>query len=100
MIAEKEGKEVAFVFCIPNLAEMQRGEKIHTLILKTIAVLPEYEDLGIGNVMLRKIAKVAKEKGFEDWIFAFMFKENTSQKMAARNNSHIIREYVLYCKEI
>ena len=100
MIAEKEGKEVAFVFCIPNLAEMQRGEKIHTLILKTIAVLPEYEDLGIGNVMLRKIAKVAKVKGFEDWIFAFMFKENTSQKMAARNNSHIIREYVLYCKEI
>lgn len=100
MIAEKDGKEVAFVFCIPNLVELQRGELLHTLILKTIAVLPEYEDLGIGNVMLRKIANRAKEMGLEDWIFAFMFKENTSQKMAARNNSHEIREYVLYCKEI
>lgn len=100
MIAEKDSKEIAFVFCIPNLVELQRGELLHTLILKTIAVLPEYEDLGIGNVMLRKIAKAAKEKRLEDWIFAFMFKENTSQKMAARNNSHTIREYVLYCKEI
>ena len=100
MIAEKNSKEIAFVFCIPNLVELQRGELLHTLILKTIAVLPEYEDLGIGNVMLRKIATAAKEKGLEDWIFAFMFKENTSQKMAARNNSHTIREYVLYCKEI
>lgn len=100
MIAEKNGKEVAFVFCIPNLLELQRRELLHTLILKTIAVLPEYEDLGIGNILLRNIAKKAEEKGLEDWIFAFMFKENTSQKMAARNNSHVIREYVLYSKKI
>ena len=43
LIAEKDGEEVGFVFCIPNFNENQKSEKIETLILKTIAVLPEYE---------------------------------------------------------
>ncbi len=100
MIAEKEGIEIGFVFCIPNYNEMKLYGKIKTLILKTIAVLPEYEDLAIGNIMLDKIKNIALEKGFEDWIFAFMHNNNTSQRMAKRNKANIIREYALYRKEI
>ena len=47
LIAEKQGKEVGFVFCIPNFNEAKEGKEIKTLILKTIAVLPEYEYLAI-----------------------------------------------------
>ena len=47
LIAEKEGKEIAFVFCIPNFIEAKEEKKIETIILKTIAVLPEYEYLAI-----------------------------------------------------
>lgn len=100
MIAEKEGQEVGFVFCIPDYNEQKLYGSIHTLILKTIAVLPEYENLAIGNVMLNEIKNVAIKKGFEDWIFAFMYSNNTSQKMAKRNKAEIIREYALYRKEI
>lgn len=47
LIAEKEGKEIGFVFCMPNFIEAKQGKQLETLILKTIAVLPEYEYLAI-----------------------------------------------------
>ena len=100
LLAEKDGKEVGFLFAIPNLIEIQSKGKIETLVLKTIAVLPEYESLGIGNVMTRMIARKAIDKGYKNWIFAFMYKDNTSQKLAQRNGTHIIREYALYGKDI
>lgn len=100
LIAEKEGKEVGFVFCMPDFNEFKREGKLSTLILKTIAVLPEYESLAIGNIMLRHIAKTAQNKNFEKWIFAFMYSNNTSQKMAKRNKTEVIREYALYGKEL
>lgn len=100
LIAEKEGNEIGFVFCIPNFNELKITGKLNTLILKTIAVLPEYQRLSIGSIMINHIAKVAKNKNFENWIFAFMYSENSSQKMAKRNKTEIIREYALYGKEI
>lgn len=100
LIAEKEGTEIAFVFCIPDFNGLRIEGKLNTLILKTIAVLPEYEELAIGNIMLRRIANIAQAKQFQKWIFAFMYSNNTSQKMAKRNNTEIIREYALYGKEL
>lgn len=100
LIAEKDGQEIGFVFCIPDFNEAKAGKEITTLVLKTIAVLPEYEYLALGNILLNKIAKTAENKGFKQWIFAFMYSNNTSQKMAERNNTKIIREYALYGKEV
>ena len=100
LLAEKEKETIGFVFSIPNYNELKEKGKVTTLILKTIAVLPEYEEFGIGNIMLKKIEKIAKEKGYEDWIFAFMYDKNTSQKMAKRNKAEVIREYVLYGRKI
>ena len=100
LIAEKDGEELGFVFCIPDFNQLKIEGKLSTLILKTIAVLPEYESLAIGNIMLRHIAKTAQKKNFEKWIFAFMHSNNTSQKMAKRNNTQVIREYALYGKDI
>ena len=100
LIAEKDGNEIAFVFCMPNYNELKEKKKVTTLILKTIAVIPEYEEIGIGNLLLKRIENTAKEKGYIDWIFAFMYDKNTSQKMAKRNNAEIIRKYALYGREI
>ena len=100
LIAEQEGKEIGFIFCIPNLNELKKQKQIETLIVKTVAVLPEYENLAIGNILLNRIAQIAKRKNFKQWIFAFMYSNNTSQKMAQRNKTEIIREYAIYGKEI
>lgn len=100
LIAEKDGKEIAFIFCVPNFNELKENKPLKTLILKTVAVLPEYENLAIGNVLLSEISNMAKQKNFKEWIFAFMYSNNTSQKMAKRNNAQIIRQYAIYGKEI
>ena len=100
LIVEKEGNEIGFIFCIPDYQQLNYSKTIDTLILKTIAVLPEYEEYAIGNILLSKIAKIAKKKNFKKWIFAFMYSNNTSQKMAKRNKTEKIREYVIYGKEI
>lgn len=100
LLAEKDGKEIGFIFCIPDFEEAKRGQKISTIIVKTVAVIPEFQKLAIGNVLMSDIAKIAKQKGFENWICAFMYANNTSQKMAKRNQTELIREYALYGKEI
>lgn len=100
LIAEKNNEEVGFVFCMPNYNEMKESGSIQTVILKTIAVLPEYEEMALGNVLLKQIAEISVEKGFKEWIFAFMYSNNTSQKMAKRNKAEIIREYAIYGKNL
>lgn len=100
LIAEKDEKEIGFIFCIPNFNELKEGKELKTLIAKTVAVLPKYEHFAIGNVLLHKIAEIASVKNFKEWIFAFMYSNNTSQKMAKRNKTEIIREYAIYGKEI
>lgn len=100
LLAEKDGKEIGFIFCIPDFEEAKRGEKINTIIVKTVAVIPEFQKFAIGNVLLSDIANIAKQKGFENWICAFMYANNASQKMAKRNQTEVIREYALYGKKI
>ena len=100
LLAEKDGKEIGFIFCIPDFEETKRGQKMSTIIVKTVAVIPEFQNLAIGNVLMSDIANIAKQKGFEKWICAFMYANNTSQKMAKRNQTEVIREYALYGKKI
>lgn len=100
LLAEKDGKEIGFIFCIPDFGEAKRSQKISTIIVKTVAVIPEFQKLAIGNVLMSDIANIAKQKGFENWICAFMYANNTSQKMAKRNQTEVIREYALYGKKI
>ena len=100
LIAEKDGKPIGFLFSMPDFNMSRPNEKVTTLILKTIAIIPEYEDYSIGNIMLNEIRKTSIDLGFTEWIFAFMYKNNTSQRMAQRNNTTTIREYSLYGKDL
>ena len=43
LLAEKDGKEIGFIFCIPDFEEAKRGQKISTIIVKTVAVIPEFQ---------------------------------------------------------
>ena len=85
---------------MPNINMEKPDAKINAIILKTIAVKPEFEDYALGNIMLNKIKEEALELGYRDWIFAFMYKNNTSQRMSARNKAKDIREYSLFGKEL
>ena len=93
LIAEKENTPVGFIFALPNYDK-------ETIVVKTGAVLSEYQKIALGNTLLSKLHDKAVEKGYINWIFAFMYQNNTSQKSAKRHNTKLIREYALYSKKI
>ena len=99
-IAEENEKEIGFIFCIPNFNELKEGKELQTLIVKTVAIIPEYEHLAIGHVLLDKILETAKNRNFKEWIFAFMYMGNTSQKSAKKNKTKTIRQYAIYGKYV
>lgn len=100
LIAEDGKRAVGFIFVIPDYNEKKQGKELKTIVVKTVAVLPEYGSLALGNVLLGEIAEIAIKKDYEQWICAFMYSNNTSQKMAKRNKTELIREYALYNKQI
>jgi len=93
LIAEQDGKTVGFLFSLPDIDK-------ESIVVKTCAVLKEYQKLALGSILLSKLQDRAKLKGFKNWIFAFMYQNNTSQKSAKRHKTELIREYALYVKEI
>jgi hypothetical protein len=95
IIAEDEGSIAGLVFCFPDLY----SEEKH-LILKTVArsISPVYK--GLGNILSSKVTGMAKEKGFEAVIHAFMIEDNFSAKLSGEYSREPYSEYMLYGKEI
>jgi len=65
-------------------------------ILKSIAVLPEYRKLGIGNTLMSRVLLAAREKGFKTAIGALIIDGNISHHMVEKYGAKKIREYTLY----
>ena len=86
------------------MKKITKDNKAITLIALVITIIVLLILAGIavaglsGNGLFDR-TKIAKEKNYKNWIFAFMYSNNTSQKMALRNKTEVIREYALYGKE-
>jgi len=87
VIAEVENTPVGFMF------SFAAGDR---LILKTMAVLPEYRSLGIGAKMFHHILFAGQGKGLQTAIAALIAEGNHSHKIASKYGSEKIREYTLY----
>ncbi len=59
LLAFHNDKPIGFVFLIPDYNEMKTKGRIETVIAKTIAVLPEYRQIGLSNAMLKKHIEIA-----------------------------------------
>lgn len=92
IIAEKDDKPIGFMFAIPNYND----KNFDTIIMKTIAVLPEYQGLGIGKEMFNRVLNNAYKKGYKKAISAYMYQSNISKKLPKESKK--IREYTLYEK--
>ena len=90
IIAEVENIPVGFMFAFPA------GDR---LILKTMAVLPEYRSNGIGAKMYNHVLLAGQRKGLKAAIAALIAEGNHSHKITSRYGSEKIREYTLYCLE-
>lgn len=99
LIAELGGRPVGFVFSIPDLAQMQRGQPIDTLIIKTLAVLPERVCAGLGVVLVARMREAAREAGLRRVIHALMHDRNDSASIGS-GEPEILRRYTLFAKRL
>ena len=94
LIAEKAGRPVGFIFAVPNYFDQTRS----SVIIKTIAMLPECQQEGIGKKLYQQITNKALNMGFTEFITALIYKGNHSQKLC--ESGKMMREYTLFRKEL
>jgi len=100
LIAEDESKRpVGFMFALPDINQSAGGQEIDTVILKTLAVLPEKRSIGLGSLLINKVRETALEMNYKKSVCALMHKANNSRKIAA-HFANTIRTYTLYSREI
>jgi GNAT superfamily N-acetyltransferase len=100
LFAELNGEAIGYVFGIPDVLQKQRGETPETFIIKTLAVLPEHTNKGLGTVLVDFVIRKAKDLGFNKAIHALMLETNQSQTISERFSSQMLRRYTLYSKRL
>ena len=99
LIAEKDERPVGFIFAIPDLTQADRGHAVDTVIVKTLAVLPERTGAGLGSLLLTLCHRTARQLGFTRAIHALMHAQNASCNLS-RRHARPMRRYALYGKAL
>lgn len=92
---------VGFMFAIPDLMQKMRGEKIDTVMIKTVAVLPDSRYRGIGTMLYDVTHQKAREMGYKTVLHAFIHEDNKiAMDISKTYGSELIRKYSLYAKAL
>jgi len=91
LIAEHAGEAVGYLFALPDAHD--------TVIIKTVAVLPERRCAGLGVWLVQEAQRVARELGFRRAIHALMHESNNSLNLSARY-AKPFRRYALYSRPL
>jgi len=93
-IAEHDGRVVGFCFCVPDVTERARRDRIESAVLKTFAVLPGYT--GLGGVLAARTNAAARELGYRRVIHALMHEDNERSRALSARSAREIRRYALF----
>lgn len=99
LFAEREGVPVGFIFALPDQLRIQRGLPADTVILKSMAVLPEWNGRGIGARLMAEVSSNAHRLGFTRAIHALMHEDNRSRTMSGHYGREI-RQYTLFGRKL
>jgi len=99
LIAELRNQPIGFLFELPDLLQAGRGQAIDTVILKTVAVLPEHAGVGLGSLLMACGHEIAQTLGYTRVIHALMIEGNHSRKIS-HHYAHTIRRYTLFARAL
>ena len=99
LIAEHNHNPVGFIFAIPDFLQKMRGETINTIIIKTVAIIPNRIYAGLGNLLVAKCQQIAHNLGYSQAIHALMHDSNSSVNLS-QHYAQPIRQYSLFAKEL
>jgi GNAT superfamily N-acetyltransferase len=100
LLAEGGDALLGFVFALPDWMEAQRGQPVTTVIVKTLAVLPEYAGRGLATLLSARLQERAVALGYTRAIHALMHEGNVSRHVSERFDGHIFRRYTLYARPL
>ncbi len=96
---ELAGQPVAFCLALPNLLQALRGDTVDTVIVKSLAVLPEQRGKGLAAIMLGEVNRTARALGLTRTIHALMHESNPS-RLLDRAVMRDFRVYTLYARPL
>ena len=99
LVAEAEGRPVAVVLALPDLAQARRGEPVDTVIVKTLAVDPAWRGRGLGGLLVRQVQERARQRGFRRAVHALMHADNASVRISAALGTPF-RRYALLGRDL
>jgi len=100
LLAQQGDKLLGFVFALPDWLQAQRGAPVTTVIVKTLAVLPDTAGHGLATLLSARLQENAVQLGFTRAIHALMHERNVSRRVSARFDGHIFRRYTLYARTL
>jgi len=99
LMAELRDQPIGFLFALPDALQARRGHSIDTVILKTVAVLPQRAHAGLGNLLVARGHEIARNLGYTRAIHALMHDTNGSRNIS-RHYAHTIRRYALFARSL
>ncbi|MBM9612801.1 hypothetical protein JWJ90_00715 [Desulfobulbus rhabdoformis] len=87
-----------FVFAIPDLLQLKRGQPLSRLVIKTLAVSSKRRYGGLGAILVEEVQQAALTNGLDSAIHALMYSGNVSANIG--RNSDLIRRYTLFAKTL
>jgi L-amino acid N-acyltransferase YncA len=99
LIARHEGQVVGFVFAPPDYLQSTNPAEIDTVVIKTIAILPQKQYSGLGRVLIVDMLRNAETMGYCQAVSALMHTENRSQEISA-DCAGPMRHYELFGRKL
>lgn len=100
LLAEDERGLAGYVFAIPDLNEPERGAPLRTLVVKTLAVLPDRAYAGLGALLLARVHRNARSLGLHRAVHALMHVSNKSRALSEHWHARPIRRYELFARTL
>lgn len=92
IVRNPEGLAIAFCFTVPDL--FNKIQK--SLVIKTMGVLPKYQDRGVGRALLYIVELIGVREGFTRFLYSTMRVDNKKIQSMTSGTKDILRSYSVY----
>jgi GNAT superfamily N-acetyltransferase len=97
-LAEHEGRLVGFIFAMPGSTDPRVTPS--TVVVKTLAVLPERAYAGLGTLLVDRVQRTARQLGCTEAIHALQRDDNQSLRISRRFDATVFRRYTLFGRRL
>ncbi len=95
LVRDPDGAVAGFLFALPDLAAPDRG----WFLVKTLAVLPEHRQRGVGSWLVAASHRVARRKGYKAGVHCLMWTGSRSNDIS-QHGGRVFRRYALLEKPL